>query len=251
MIKDVWDNRAANTDLPKELVTHADFHQRRLEIEVLLQYLPRNQKVLDIGCGNGYSTAAIAETSESVLGIDYSSAMIERARRDFGHVPNLNFETQDILQLDLSDQQFDAIVTQRCLINLPSWEDKKCAIENIARIVKSGGCFIFQEGTQQGREQLNQIREIFGLERMPSVPFNTDFDETELWPFIRQYFEIIEIRRFGLYDLISRVVHPLLVYPDQPQYDDKINEIAQQISAKLSGADQISREFIAYLRRLK
>ena len=85
---------------------------------------------------------------------------------------------------------------------------------------------------------------------MPPVPFNLDFDEEELWPFVREHFHVVEVRRFGLYDLISRVVHPLLVSPADPEYDSKINEVARDVSAKLRGMDELSREFSALLRRL-
>jgi hypothetical protein len=84
---------------------------------------------------------------------------------------------------------------------------------------------------------------------MPVVPFNLDFDEETLWPFIRHDFDIVEVRRFGLYDLISRIVHPLLVSPAEPQYAAKINDVARQVAAQLRGADELSREFSAFLRR--
>jgi hypothetical protein len=84
---------------------------------------------------------------------------------------------------------------------------------------------------------------------MPDVPFNVDFDEDRLWPFLREYFEVVEVRRFGLYDLVSRVVHPLLVGPSEPKYDAKINDIARQLAAELRGMDDLSREFSAFMRR--
>jgi hypothetical protein len=90
---------------------------------------------------------------------------------------------------------------------------------------------------------------MFGLRRMPAVSYNLDFDEEKLWLFLRQHFDIVEVRRFGLYDLISRVVHPLLVCPSEPQYDARINEVAWHICAKMEGVDELAREFSAFLRR--
>jgi hypothetical protein len=105
-----------------------------------------------------------------------------------------------------------------------------------------------QEGTRQGREGLNQLRVRMGLPRMPDVEFNSDLDEDVLWPFIREYFEIVEIRRYGLYDLIARVVHPLLVAPEQPDYEAKINDVARRIAAAADDAGEVSRWFTAFLR---
>jgi len=176
--------------------------------------------------------------------------MIRRAKREFGRLQNVDFAVQDVLNLDFPPNSFDVVISQRCLINLPTWESQQEAIINITNVLKTDGCFFLQEGTRQGRERLNQVREMFGLGRMPVVGYNLDFDEEKLWPFLRQYFDIVEVRRFGLYDLISRVVHPLLVSPLEPQYDAKINEIAGRVSAKLQGDGDLSREFSAFLRRL-
>jgi hypothetical protein len=84
---------------------------------------------------------------------------------------------------------------------------------------------------------------------MPPVAFNLDFDEDKLWPFVRRFFDIAKVRRLGLYDLISRVVHPLLIGPQEPQYDAPINQVAARVGAMLEGADDVAREFSAVLVR--
>jgi ubiquinone/menaquinone biosynthesis C-methylase UbiE len=250
-IKSFWKDRALNPNLAEENVTHPDRYQRFLEIRVLLQYLPRGQRILDIGCGNGFSTAIFSKYANQIIGVDYSASMVERAKKKFGQLPNVEFEVQNVLDLRFPSMSFDIVICQRCLINLVTWEAQQKAITEIFTVLKPGGCFFLQEGTCQGRERLNQVREILGLSRMPPVPYNLDFDEEKLWPFIRQYFEIVEVRRFGIYDLISRVLHPLLVRPEEPLYDSRINEIASEIAAKLPGVDELSREFSAFLRRIE
>ncbi len=248
-IKAMWERKALDAALPEDAVTHRDRQQRFLEIEMLLKALPRDQRVIDIGCGNGYSTALLAGYSKEVLGIDYSAAMIERARHSFGDIANLRFEVKDVMDLAPDRSYFDVAVCQRCLINLGGWNNQQKAIANIAAVLKPGGLFIMQEGTRQGREALNQARETVGLPRMPVVAFNDDFDEDTLWPFLRGSFDVVSVERTGMYDLISRVVHPLLVSPAEPKYDDEINEIARVIAAKIPGVGRLGREFSAVLRR--
>lgn len=249
-IKAYWENRALSADLADAVVTHPDVSQRLLEIDAMLDYLPDNQVILDVGCGNGFSTAVFADHARQIVGIDYSEAMIARARSKYGHLENVRFEVQDVLHLDLPAANFDVAISQRCLINLTTWQQQQQAIRNVARTLKPQGFFFLQEGTQQGRARLNQVREVFELSRMPDVSYNLDFDEETLWPFLRQFFRIVEVRRFGLYDLISRVVHPLLVSPEEPRYDARINEIARRVATHLQGTDDLSREFFAVLRRL-
>jgi SAM-dependent methyltransferase len=226
-----------------------DRNQRMLEIDEALRYIPPGQHILDVGCGNGYSTAIFAKRAEHVVAIDSSEAMIARAKHEFGDAPNITFEVRDILsRLPYPAKSFGIAITQRCLINLATWEDQQKAIEHIARVIRPGGYFVMQEGTRQGREGLNELRVKVGLQRMPDVPFNSDLDEVTLWPFLRRHFEIVEIRRYGLYDLIARVVHPLLVAPAQPDYEAKINDIARQVATASDAAGEVSRWFTALLR---
>jgi len=62
-------------------------------------HLSGRERVLDIGCGDGTVTAAIAECvpEGSVLGIDSSRGMIRFAREQFPHDahPNLSFAEDD------------------------------------------------------------------------------------------------------------------------------------------------------------
>ncbi len=250
-VKAHWDAQAVRADLSDAAITHADGNQRLLEVEFALRDLPRGQRLLDVGCGNGHSTAQFAPYGAHITAIDYSEGMIERARRTYGHLANVTFQVQDVLNLKLPEAAFDGAISQRCLINLTSWADQQKALANICRVIRPGGILILQEGTQQGRARLNEYRHRLGLSSMPPVPFNLDFDEELLWPWIRQSFYIVTIRRFGTYDLISRVVHPLLVSPAEPRYDARINEIARLVAAQLSVAEKLGREFSAVLRRLE
>jgi SAM-dependent methyltransferase len=227
----------------------SDRNQRLLEIDEALRYIPTGQRILDVGCGNGFSTAVFAKHAEQIVAIDYSEAMIARAKREYAEIPNITFEVRDILSpLPYAAQTFDVAIAQRCLINLATWENQQKAIANIAQVIRPGGYFLMQEGTRQGREGLNKLRERMGLPRMPDVPFNSDLDEQTLWPFLGELFEVVEIRRYGLYDLIARVVHPLLVAPEQPDYEAKINDVARRLAEMNDAAGEVSRWFTAFLR---
>jgi SAM-dependent methyltransferase len=248
-VKDHWDAQARDSGISPAAVTHRDHQQRLLEIAIVSRHLQPGSRLLDVGCGNGYATALLAPRVASVLAVDYSAAMIERARREHASVPNIQWKVDDVLVLAVPEAGFDAALTLRCLINLGSWEMQQRAILNILRTLRPGGLFLMAEGSQQGRAALNQARVRCGLSAMPRVPYNLDLDETMLWPFLKQHFEVVEVSRLGIYDLISRVVHPLLVQPEEPRYDARINEVGRQINEQLGGLDSIAREFIAVLRK--
>lgn len=108
--------------------------------EVLqLLILSGNERVLDLGCGNGKITAEIAARLPhgSVIGIDASAHMIAFASANFGPAthPNLQFEACDIRQLAFH-QQFDLVVSFNALHWIP---DQAVALHAINRALKPDG----------------------------------------------------------------------------------------------------------------
>ena len=167
-VRDFWDERARDDNAEANQVTHPDVWQRWIEIELLKRQLRPDDDVLEVGCGNGYTTAHVAPLVRSVRAVDFSEAMIERAKSDCqdvrtasGGVPQ--FSVGDALRLSADDLgQFDLVTSQRCLINLPSWEDQQEALRRIASVTKPGGRFIMMEGCAQGRRALDEARERMG-----------------------------------------------------------------------------------------
>ena len=94
-IKHYWEERAAkNSNNPS--ATTGDIWLRELEIITLIQTLKEisllnNSNVLDVGCGDGYSTLKIAKAFQGInfTGIDYSKNMIKTATTMLKKNPNL------------------------------------------------------------------------------------------------------------------------------------------------------------------
>jgi len=248
-----WNKRAAGAHDPVT-ATHRDRFQRHLELEQVIANWPEQRpRVLDVGCGMGWTSNAVASRSQEVVAIDRSPEMIAGAKAAFGQSSNVRYEIGDVRSLPHDwNASFDVVLSQRCLINLSGWEEQRLALDEIARVLRPGGRLILQEGSKQGREALNELRLRLGLPRMPEVVFNRDLDEDLLWPYLRLGFRLVHEWRFSLYDLISRVVHPLLVVPEEPRYDSPINEVAALLASRESGVQasgRIAREFSAVLER--
>ncbi|HEV7664288.1 MAG TPA: glycosyltransferase [Chloroflexota bacterium] len=81
----------------------AAYHARLTEVYRSL--VPRGQRVLEIGCGEGDLLAALEPSFG--LGVDFSSGMIGNAK---SRQPGLSFIQADAHQLDLIGQTFDVIV---------------------------------------------------------------------------------------------------------------------------------------------
>lgn len=92
--------------------------------------------VLDVGSGEGYGSATLAQVALSVLGIDYSPVAVEHARRTYP-LPNLRFEIGDALELggELSGR-FDVVTCYEVLEHLA--EDNRL-MAGLARTLRPGG----------------------------------------------------------------------------------------------------------------
>jgi SAM-dependent methyltransferase len=86
------------------------YRYQRLKYDKLVALLPRGRfaRVLDLGCGLGLLTQKLAKRSGHVLGLDISTAAVERARVRAAKLDNLQFEQGDITDLPTSlDGRFD------------------------------------------------------------------------------------------------------------------------------------------------
>lgn len=250
-MKSFWDRRAADPSLDDAQVTHPDVWQRWLEIELVRRWLRPEDRVLDVGCGAGFATRRFAPLVREILGIDASAGMIERAHASGESLPpNLSFRRADVIGADPAALgAFDAVVSMRCLINLPDWDSQRLALSGIARLLRPGGRFVMVEGSADGRARLNVLRESLGLDAMPPVWHNRDFDEAALLAELEPQFVLLERRPLGVYDLVARVVHPLLVAPEPPRYEAPINEIAARLALALPSLPEIGRVLFLVLER--
>ena len=67
------------------------------------------KSALDVGCGEGAITRAIAGISESYVGIDISEEALGRAREANKEVPNVEFRNLDFDKADQLNRKFDLI----------------------------------------------------------------------------------------------------------------------------------------------
>jgi ubiquinone/menaquinone biosynthesis C-methylase UbiE len=102
-----------------------------------------NERVLDIGCGNGAVTAleiAKRVPNGSVVGFDYSQSMLNTAQREFprSKVPNLSFVHGNAEELDYNEE-FDIVTSFMAFHWVPNQQK---ALANIYKALKPGGLFV-------------------------------------------------------------------------------------------------------------
>jgi len=102
-------------------------------------------KALDLGCGPGALSYALAEKlgpDSEITGIDISNDQLNFARENAcGYQCKINFLNCSMDELTFSDNSFDLVMTSMALHETPPSVRRK-AIKEVARILKPGGEFI-------------------------------------------------------------------------------------------------------------
>jgi trans-aconitate 2-methyltransferase len=98
-----------------------------------------DERILDLGCGDGVLTASLAELVPGgyALGIDASKGMIETAKKI--KADNLRFEILDINQLDF-ESEFDLVFSNAALHWLMN---HRLLLKNVKKALKNDGILRF------------------------------------------------------------------------------------------------------------
>lgn len=103
-----------------------------------LDTLDNNLTILDAGCGEGYISRKLASQGHDVSGIDISGPLIEYAKE---LVTTETYQVCDVMNLPFENETFDAVVSNFLLMEL---EQPELAIQELSRVLKKNGRFIFQ-----------------------------------------------------------------------------------------------------------
>ena len=128
--------------LSKNHIHYREWKFRQKSFERFIKYLSKkknNQKILDLGCGNGWFSNSIAThvPSTEVIGLDINEYELKQASRIF-YKDNLKFAFADIFELEypVLENEFDLIVLNASLQYFP---DCKALWTVLKTFLKSNG----------------------------------------------------------------------------------------------------------------
>jgi SAM-dependent methyltransferase len=117
-------------------------HQLAIAAVVALLPAVAGDPVLDVGCGEGLATRALAQRGAKATGIDLSARLISHARRQEAARPlGIDFRVGDARTLDgLAAAGFTGVVANLSLNNI---DDLGAVVVSVRRVLRPGGWFVF------------------------------------------------------------------------------------------------------------
>lgn len=110
---------------------------------LFLSHLEPDAKIVDLGCGTGFSAGYFTKNGMNVIGVDLSKNMINIAQRNY---PGIHFFIEDVRNFSLNNQ-VDAVWAGYSLFHFEQ-EHFEATIDKIKTYLKPGGIFglVMQEG---------------------------------------------------------------------------------------------------------
>lgn len=206
-----------------------DIFQRNLEYDFIKQYLKKNMKVLEVGCGNGFSTAHFRVFVKQIDAFDYSENMIKHAKVKFGETNN-HFIYDNILNPKHISKDYDAVICVRVLINLKDLEQQKLAIKNLIKLLKFNGILILIEGFTEGFIALNQLRAKVSLPPLEPAKMNLYSSINDIMPILKENFKLENEFHIGIYDYLTRVTYPLIAGIENVKHNTIFSEKSEKLA---------------------
>jgi len=240
-VKDYWESQG-QTYGESHWASWGDNWMIDLEIATIGKHLRDGDRVLDIGCANGYATFRQAQSHRlaSIAGIDFAENMVKAAQKTLGRngkVKNISFSEGDIRKLPFADNSFDVAYTTRVLINLPTWEQQQKGIAECIRVVKPGGTIVLSEGFWEPLQLLNALRLLVNLPPLVEHDFNRYLKRSILEALLQKLGLKYHIEDFSsIYYLGSRFLRELVTDPAAyPGFTNPINKLFFEIEKPFSG----------------
>ena len=119
--------------------------------QAYFQRLPTSPpcRLLALGCGTGVEVRALKRTVDpavSVVGIDHSAALVERARQETAHEglsENVEYRTGDAHDLPWSEAEFDVVILHTLISHV---DDPGRVLSEARRVLRPGGTIAIFDG---------------------------------------------------------------------------------------------------------
>jgi SAM-dependent methyltransferase len=111
---------------------------------ILKNYISKNDKVLDYGCGPGIFSIKLSKFCKKVVGVDISKEFVSLAKKNYKLILKKNYlvKKNNFYKIPFNNNSFDKILMVDVIHHLG--EKKKCLLE-INRVLKKNGRLLIYE----------------------------------------------------------------------------------------------------------
>ena len=157
-------------------------HARHGDLDALVAAaeLSGRERVLDLGCGTGHSTLALAARAAEVVGLDLTDALLAQAQRlarERG-AANVRFERGDAEAPPYPDASFD-VVTSR--VSAHHYAHPERAVQEAARLLRPDGRLVISDSVSPEDPAQDTFLNAIELLRDPSHVRNHRVSEWCTW----------------------------------------------------------------------
>ncbi|KKN82059.1 hypothetical protein LCGC14_0313260 [marine sediment metagenome] len=229
-----WDDRASLG----EYAGTRDRVLKELEMREIARRLQGAKRVLDMGCGDGETARYLAERYSMVIdAVDFSTDMLSNLQRlSSSALGSVRYGCSDLF--DWKGAEYDAVYTERCIINLPDWPTQLRAIQHLISLGKK---YVMVESSQDGLNGLNRMRKWVGLPEIVPPSHTRYLRAEELCTAVleEKLPNYVTVGFTGTYYFLSRVVNALLAQQEgrEPDYEAPVNHLAFTIPSEIHYPD--------------
>ncbi len=142
-IRSYWSDRSETFDLSAGHRIAPGAEARAWADEIRERLGARPLRVLELACGTGEITGVLHGLGHDVTALDFSEAMLARARAKHAGKPRLRFVLADAENTMEPDGAFDAVVCRHLVWTLT---DPAAAFADWRRVLKPGGTLLIFDG---------------------------------------------------------------------------------------------------------
>jgi ubiquinone/menaquinone biosynthesis C-methylase UbiE len=195
----------------------------------ILDALPKNGKLLDIGCGTGLFVQRYTENGRDAVGLDISKKMIERARLRCGEC---DYTVGTGEKIPFYDNTFDAISS---LLVFSYLRDPEAMLDEAYRVLKPGGaiaiCTLGKKLLTRGIPAIYHISEKINVPHVVMKNFGERYyDREEMHElFTRAGFSEVQVRwcSFAHIDMVDPLFY--LAQKVEPFVEKCVPQLAYNI----------------------
>ncbi len=121
--------------------------------------------VLDVACGPGILSAAIAKSARDVVAFDLTPEMLKKAAQRCAGLGNVSFREGNANELPFADAGFDAAVTR---LSVHHFDRPGRVMSEIFRVLRPGGRFVMADVISSEQPAESELQNAIEILRDPS-----------------------------------------------------------------------------------